>query len=51
MSLVITKYYGQGNELVTSTDSHRATCSDKLVKLQIMIQEKYLNSMDKRWIT
>lgn len=50
MSLVITKYYGQGNELVTSVDAHRIICTDKLVKLQITIQEKYINSSDKRYM-
>ena len=43
-SMIIKKYYGQGNDLVQVNDVHKQTCAEKLVQYQILIQNRHLKS-------
>lgn len=43
-SMIMKKYYGQGNDLVQVNDVHKLSCAEKLVQYQILIQNRHLKS-------
>ena len=43
-SMIIKKYYGQGNDLVQINDVYKLSCAEKLVQYQILIQNRHLKS-------